>query len=69
LIRIDTPKAAPVYDPFRFMVYTATGDDVDIVLIDGRMVVRGGEVLTIDVPAAVAALNEAARRVRPRIAL
>jgi 5-methylthioadenosine/S-adenosylhomocysteine deaminase len=69
LIRIDTPKAAPVYDPFRFMVYTATGDDVDTVLIDGRIVVRGGKVLTIDVPAAVAALNEAARRVRPRISL
>jgi cytosine/adenosine deaminase-related metal-dependent hydrolase len=69
LIRIDTPKAAPVYDPFRFMVYTGTGDDVDTVFIDGRMVVRGGQVLTIDVPAAVATLNEAARRVRPRIAL
>lgn len=69
LIRIDTPKAAPVYDPFRFMVYTATGDDVDTVLIDGRMVVKDGKVLTIDVPAAVAALNAAAKRVRPRIAL
>ncbi len=69
LIRIDTPKAVPVYDPFRFLVYTATGDDVDTVLIDGRIVVRGGEVLTIDIPTAVAALNEAARRVRPRIAL
>ena len=69
LIRTDTPKAAPLYDPFRFMVYTATGDDVDTVLIDGRTVVRDGKVLTIDIPAAVAALNEAARRVRPRIAL
>lgn len=69
LIRIDTPKAAPLYDPFLFMVYTATGDDVDTVLVDGRMVVRGGQVLTIDVPTAVAALNEAARRVRPRIPL
>ncbi len=60
---------APFYDPFRFMAYTATGDDVDTALIGGRMVVRGGQVLTIDVPAAVSALNEAARQVRPRIAL
>jgi cytosine/adenosine deaminase-related metal-dependent hydrolase len=69
LIRIDTPKAAPVYDPFLFMVYTATGDDVDSVLIDGKMVVRDGRLLTINVPNAVNALNEAAKRVRPRIAL
>lgn len=66
-LRIDTPKAAPVYDPFLFMVFTASGDDVDDVFIDGRQVVRGGAVLTIDVPAAVEALNEAARRVRPLI--
>ena len=27
LVRIDTPKAAPVYDPFKFLVLAATGDD------------------------------------------
>lgn len=69
LIRTDTPKATPVYDPFLFMVYTATGDDVDTVLVDGRTVVKGGEVLTINVPSAVSKLNEVAKRVRPRIVL
>ncbi|MEM7696108.1 MAG: amidohydrolase family protein [Pseudomonadota bacterium] len=68
-VRIDTPKATPVYDPFRFLVYTATGEDVDDVFIDGNQVVKGGNVLTMDVAAVVDELNAAAARVRPRIAL
>lgn len=69
LVRIDTPKAAPVYDPFKFLVLTATGDDVDRVIVDGRTVVEDGEVRTIDVPAAVRRLNEASKRVWGRLDL
>ncbi len=68
LVRIDTPKAAPVYDPFLFLVLTASGEDVERVIVDGETIVRGGEVLTLDVPAAVRRLNEAGRRVRARLA-
>ena len=64
LVRTDTPKATPVYDPFKFLVLAATGDDVDCAIVDGRTVVRDGEVLTIDVPAAVRRVNDASKRVR-----
>ena len=63
LVRIDTPKAAPVYDPFKFLVLAATGEDVERVIVDGWTIVDNGEVLTIDVPTAVHNLNEAAKRV------
>jgi 5-methylthioadenosine/S-adenosylhomocysteine deaminase len=63
LLRIDTPKATPVYDPFKFLVLAATGDDVDRVIVDGKTIVENGEVLTIDVPNAVRNLNEASKRV------
>jgi len=63
LVRIDTPKAAPVYDPFKFIVFAASGDDVDRVIVDGTTIVKDGEMLTLDVPGVVRAVNEASKRV------
>jgi len=67
LVRIDTPKAVPVYDPFLFLVLTASGEDVERVIVDGATIVEDGTVLTLDVPAAVRRLNEAGKRVRSRL--
>lgn len=69
LIRIDTPKAAPVYDPFKFLVLAATGEDVDRVIVDGNAIVENGVVRTIDVPDAVNRLNDASERVWARLDL
>ena len=69
MVRIDTLKAAPVYDPFKFLVLGANGDDVATVIVDGRTIVHDGEVLNIDAAAAARAVNEAARRVRANIRL
>jgi cytosine/adenosine deaminase-related metal-dependent hydrolase len=69
LVRTDTPKATPVYDPFKFLVHAATGDDVDRVIVDGTTIVENGEVLTIDVAAAVREVNEAGNRVWSRLDL
>ena len=66
-VRIDTPRAAPVYDPFKFLVLAATAGDVDRVIVDGATVVDNGEVLTIDVPEAVRRVNEASQRVWARL--
>ena len=68
-VRIDTPKAAPVYDPFKFLVHAAGGDDVERVIVDGTTIVENGEVLTIDVPEVVRRVNEASGRVRARLDL
>ena len=68
-VRTDTFKAAPFYDPFKFLVLSATGDDVDRVIVDGKTIVEGGRVLAIDMARAVARLNDAAQRVRARVVL
>lgn len=68
-VRIDTPKATPIWDPFRFLVFTATGDDVDRVYIDGNLVVKDRQVLTMDVPAVLDRANEAAQRVWSKVDL
>jgi 5-methylthioadenosine/S-adenosylhomocysteine deaminase len=49
LLRLDGTDAAVSVTPFAFLVDGATGHDVDTVLVDGETVVRGGEVLTLDV--------------------
>lgn len=69
LVRNDTFKASPAYDPFKFLVLSATGDDVDQVLVAGRSIVEGGRVLAVDMGAAVQRLNEAAERVRANVVL
>ena len=69
LVRIDTPKATPVYDPFKFLIHAATGDDVERVIVDGTTIVNDGKVLTIDVPKVVREVNNASMRVWDRLDL
>lgn len=59
LLRLDGPDAAVTVSPFAFLVDAATGRDVDTVLVGGEVVVRGGEILTLD-------LAEARARAVPR---
>lgn len=55
-IHLDTRSAflAPDVNPVSVAVYGATGRDVDLVVIDGRHVVEGGRLLTMDEQAVVA---------------
>lgn len=59
LINFDQPTLQPSSDIPAMLVYAASGRDVDTVLIDGHVVVRGGEVLTLDERQVVARAAEA----------
>lgn len=63
IVLVDTDHAymQPVRDPLRSLIYSASDRPVKHVYVDGRQVVRNGEVLTIDVAASVAALTEGQR--------
>ncbi len=60
LVLFDTRRAEwqPLYNPVANLVYSATGKSVDTVIVDGRVLVEGGRVLTFD----EAEVIEAARR-------
>jgi cytosine/adenosine deaminase-related metal-dependent hydrolase len=47
-LNMDGPHLVPAPDPVSAVVYAAKGSDVDTVVIDGKLVVRGGQVLTMD---------------------
>jgi 5-methylthioadenosine/S-adenosylhomocysteine deaminase len=62
LIGMDSPDAAGYASPEAFLYECASGRDVTTVIVDGQLVVDGGELLTIDV-AGVRARATARQRV------
>ncbi|HLI51673.1 MAG TPA: chlorohydrolase family protein [Thermomicrobiaceae bacterium] len=60
--RMDTLFMAPLRDPIKNLVYSATPEDLAHVMIDGSFVQRDGRVLTLDEAAVVKALQPAADR-------
>ncbi len=47
-VRLDRPNAVPLYDPVSQMVYALKADDVRDVMVNGKPVVRDGQILTLD---------------------
>jgi 5-methylthioadenosine/S-adenosylhomocysteine deaminase len=68
LIVVNTrrPHLVPMHHPASQLVYAARGSDVETVVIDGRVVVQEGRILTFDVEAAMDAVNRIARRIAGR---
>ena len=61
-VRLDSPFAAPSYDPLRALVYYAGGGQVRHSLVDGRPVVVDGAVVGSDVEAVRKRVEAAAAR-------
>jgi 5-methylthioadenosine/S-adenosylhomocysteine deaminase len=66
LVDLTHPAMCPAHDPIRTLIYAADDRAIRAVYVDGREVVAGGKVLTIDYPAATASLAEAQRRIVER---
>ena len=46
---LHSPSLFPNNDPVSALCYSANGSEVDSVMIDGKWVMKGGQILTIDV--------------------
>ncbi|AFY66261.1 amidohydrolase family protein [Geitlerinema sp. PCC 7407] len=68
IILIDTqvPHMTPLHDPVATLVYSARGSDVTTVIVDGRIVMRDRQVLTVDEEAVLAKARERAMKARRR---
>lgn len=64
LVDARGPHLTPMHDPLAALVYGARGSDVDTVLVGGRVVVRHGEVQTLDEQQVVRDVAQRARAVR-----
>lgn len=59
LLNLDAPHLVPVYDLPTAIVFGANASDVDTVVIDGRVVMRGRQVTSLDQTSITAAAREA----------
>jgi len=66
IIIIDTnkPHLTPMYNVYSHLVYAAGGNDVATSIINGRLVMENGEVLTLDFEKIMADVNEIADEVK-----
>jgi len=64
LIDLDAPHLTPCHDPLAALVYSARGSDVRTVIVDGEVVMRDREVLTLDESRIRARAAERARLAR-----
>jgi 5-methylthioadenosine/S-adenosylhomocysteine deaminase len=58
------PHLTPLYHPASQLVYAAKGSDVATVIINGRIVMQDGRILTFDVDQAMADVNRIAMRLK-----
>lgn len=66
IIIVDTkkPHMTPMYDVFSHIVYSASGSDVNTVLINGRLVVENGRLLTININEVMSGMQVMADKIR-----
>ena len=60
LLRRNSPTFTPLHDPIRQLVYGTASREVRDVVVDGRLVVRDGRVLGVDLDELLARANERA---------
>lgn len=57
-LRLDTPRSQPLYDVYAQIVYALKGTDVMDVMVNGAMIVRGGQMQTINTAETLAKAEE-----------
>lgn len=65
-IRKDSPSMNPEINIFANILYSLSQRDIDTVIVDGKVVVRGGKLLTIDVKEVVKEANRIKERLLQR---
>ncbi len=55
-------------DPVRMLIECVTPDNIDTVVIDGRILKRGGRLVEVDVPAVLSGARSSLASVRARAA-
>jgi cytosine/adenosine deaminase-related metal-dependent hydrolase len=68
-LNVQKTTLQPCVNPVSNVVYGATGRDVHVVVVDGRIVVEGGKLLTMDEEEIIKAANQAIRGLLQRTGL
>jgi 5-methylthioadenosine/S-adenosylhomocysteine deaminase len=68
-VALDSPRLAPLYDPVSHLVYAVTPQDVVTTIVEGRVLMREGRVLSVDGDEARSAAIAKATQIRNELAL
>lgn len=69
ILDMNKPHLTPLYDEYSHLAYAVNGADVDTVLINGKVVMEGRKLLTIDENEAMGRVREIALRVWESLSL
>ena len=64
IIPLDKPHLTPMYHEYSHIVYAANAADVDTVIVDGKVLMRGRKLTTIDEHAVMERVREISQRIR-----
>ncbi len=67
VVGMNRARQTPMYDPVSHLVYATHGDDVDVTIVNGRVLMNGGKVLTMDEARVLADARAAADQVRKAV--
>jgi cytosine/adenosine deaminase-related metal-dependent hydrolase len=67
LVRTTDLNMVPLTEPVRMIVQSAQPSNIELVMVDGRILKRGSQLTTIDVPKLVAEATETITRVRAQV--
>jgi 5-methylthioadenosine/S-adenosylhomocysteine deaminase len=67
VVSTSSARMTPIYDPVSHLVYTARGEDVRTVLVNGRVLMRDRKMLTLDEAAVLAEARKYADTVRAAV--
>lgn len=67
LIDLNRPHLVPLYNIYSHLVYSAGGSEVDSVIINGKLVMEGRKILTVDENEIMAKANEFAGRIKNEV--
>jgi 5-methylthioadenosine/S-adenosylhomocysteine deaminase len=63
-VRLDRPNAVPLYDVYSHIAYALKGSDTRDVMVNGRVVVRDAQPLTVNATQVIEKAEALARKVR-----
>ena len=69
IVSMNSARQTPMYDPVSHLVYATRGDDVQTVIVHGKMLMRDRKVLTLDEKSVLADARAAAVKVREAVGL
>ena len=67
IVGMSRPRQQPLFDPVAQIVYASRGDDVETTIVNGRVLMRNRNVLTLDESKVVSDARAAADQVRQAV--